>query len=114
MDGRTVLEKAQDMKKKINLEEPKGITQNSFSLLSAQEFSNVARDTSISLGRDRESEMQLVQNLLDKSGIRKEDFDKVCPDCKVANDKIRNEVVDTVSACGKDDPCTPTTCNIRL
>jgi hypothetical protein len=60
MDGRTVLEKAQDRKKKTNLEEPKGITQNSFSLLSAQEFSNVARDTGISLGRDRESEMQLV------------------------------------------------------
>jgi hypothetical protein len=72
-----MLEKAQDRKKKTNLEKPKGITQNSFFLLSAQEFSDIARDTGISLGRDREIEMQSVHDLLDKSEIRKEDFDQV-------------------------------------
>jgi hypothetical protein len=101
-----VLEKAQDRKKKTNLEEPKGITQNSFSLLSAQEFSDIARDTGIGLGRDRETEMQSVHDLLDKSEIRKEDFDQVCPNCKIVNDKIRNEAIDAGSGCGNDDPCT--------
>jgi hypothetical protein len=62
-DGRTALEKAQDRNKKTNLEEAKGITQNSFCLLSSQEFTNIARDTCISLGRDRESEMQSVHDL---------------------------------------------------
>jgi hypothetical protein len=67
-DGRTVLEKARD-KKKANLEEPKGITYISFSILSAQELSNIARDTDISLGKDIESKMQSVLDLVEKVGL---------------------------------------------
>jgi hypothetical protein len=68
-NGRTMLEKAQDRKKKTNLVEPKGITYNSFSLLSAQELSYNARDTDIGLGKDMESEMQLVLDLVEKVGL---------------------------------------------
>jgi hypothetical protein len=68
-NGRTVLEKAHDRKKKTNLEEPKGITYNSFSLLSAQELSDIARDTDIGLGKDMESEMQSVLDLVEKVGL---------------------------------------------
>jgi hypothetical protein len=50
-DGKTILEKAHDRKKKINLKEPKGLAHNSFSILSIDNISEVAQDTSIVLGK---------------------------------------------------------------
>jgi hypothetical protein len=53
-DGRTMLEKAQDRKKRTNLEGPKGNSrsQNPFSILSNTEILNVARTVGIQTGQD--------------------------------------------------------------
>jgi hypothetical protein len=54
-DSRTVLEKAQERKNKVNLEGMKGNTKsyNSFSVLAANEISKIADVTGISLGVDQ-------------------------------------------------------------
>jgi hypothetical protein len=51
-DGRTMLEKAQERKKMVNLEDPKGMTIsfNPFSVLSSYEISKVAKNIGVSLG----------------------------------------------------------------
>jgi hypothetical protein len=51
--------------------------------------------------------MQSVMELLDKNRIRKEEFDKVCPDYKIVNDKTREEIVNAMLINGDDAPCTP-------
>jgi hypothetical protein len=54
-DSRAVLEKAQERKKKVNLEGMKGNTKsyNSFSVLAANEISKIVDATGISLGVDQ-------------------------------------------------------------
>jgi hypothetical protein len=54
-DGRTVLERAQDRKKKVNLEEPKSINHNPSPTLSSEDIAaiaNIAVGTGVVLGRD--------------------------------------------------------------
>jgi hypothetical protein len=80
-DGRMVLEKAQDRKKKINLEEPKGITCNSF-VLSQDVVSDIAGDVGIKIGTDSISEKQIVLDMIEEQENRKVVFDKMCSNCK--------------------------------
>jgi hypothetical protein len=51
-DGRTILEKAQNRKKRSNLEEPKGLSHNPFSILSIADISEIAQDTGVVLGKN--------------------------------------------------------------
>jgi hypothetical protein len=84
-DGRIVLEKAQDRKKKANLEIPKGIPQNSFDALSCTDIADISEivvDTGIVLGRNpKEIENSLLE-MLGKDNDRKLVFEKSCPDCQ--------------------------------
>jgi hypothetical protein len=111
-DGRTVLGKAQGRKKKANLEEPRGISKNSFSILSTVEISEIAKDTGISLGMDHKSEEQTGLDLLDNDKSRKTNFNKTCLTCKLDDS---SEVVSTglLGDNGDDAPCTPVTHTFR-
>jgi hypothetical protein len=105
-DGRTVLEKAQDRKKKANLEITRGNTQNSFSLWAAHEVLHMARETDISLCTDVVSEEQSILEILDKDRVRKVEFDKICVTCKVDSNEDRVEVGSNDGANGEVAPCT--------
>jgi hypothetical protein len=106
-DERTVLEKAQDRKKKANLEVTQGNTQNSFALLADHEVLHMARETDISLGTGVVSEEQSILDILDKDRVRKVEFDKLCVNCKVDSNEDRVELVNNGGASGEDAPCTP-------
>jgi hypothetical protein len=84
-DGRTVLEKAQDKKKKANLEIPKGIPQNSFAALSCTDIADISEivvDTGIVLGRNPKEIENSLPEMLGKDNDRKSVFEKFCPDCQ--------------------------------
>jgi hypothetical protein len=110
-DGRTMLKKAQDRKKKTNLDGNQGIPKplNPFSVLSISEIPEVAAQTSVSLGskvEDRVSSMEQTQNM-DKTRV--EVFSNECEKCHkgVANelDSLDNVVVEVTK--GEDAPSTP-------
>jgi hypothetical protein len=77
-DGRTMLEKVQDRKKKANLEEPKGISCNPFSILSTSIISDIAQDTGIVLGIDVGEKEQSLLDIMEKDRNRKVAFDLSC------------------------------------
>jgi hypothetical protein len=89
-DGRTVLEKAQDRKKKTNLEEPQGISHNPFSVLSISDVNEIASDVGIRLGVDQPTQGQVVLDMIAEQGDRKLEFDKKCLMCKEIS-KAENE-----------------------
>jgi hypothetical protein len=64
-DGRTIIEKAQDRKKKANLEDLQGIPKpmNQFIVLSNSEISNVAARTGISLGSSVVDKVKSLDNI---------------------------------------------------
>jgi hypothetical protein len=70
-DGRRVLEKAQDKKKKTNLETTQGTSPNSFSLLSDLDILHISKDIGICLGADRKDEKQSILEILEKNRSRK-------------------------------------------
>jgi hypothetical protein len=74
-DGRRVLEKAQDKKKKTNLETTQGTSNNSFSLLSDLDILHISKDIGICLGADRKDEKQSILEILEKNRSRKDEFD---------------------------------------
>jgi hypothetical protein len=68
-DGRTILEKARERKKKTNLEGGAGISKsyNTFSILSADDVSSLAECAGISLGadlKDKESSILEIQEAI--------------------------------------------------
>jgi hypothetical protein len=81
-DGRTVLEKSQDGKKKTNMEEPKGISHNPFSILSKSVVSGIVVDVGIKLGTDQIIEKQVVLEIIGEHDDRKIEFDRNCLTCK--------------------------------
>jgi hypothetical protein len=89
-DGRIVLEKAQDRKKKTNLEEPQGISHNPFSVLSISDVNEIASDVGIRLGVDQPTQGQVVLDMIAEQGDRKLEFDKKCLMCKQIS-KAENE-----------------------
>jgi hypothetical protein len=64
-DGRTIIEKAQDRKKKANLEDLQGIPKpmNQFIVLSNSEISNVVARTGISLGSSVVDKVKSLDNI---------------------------------------------------
>jgi hypothetical protein len=102
----TVMEKAQDRKKKTNLEDPKGIAYNPFSVLIVEDVTTIALDSGIVLGSDSSSKVESLLDILEKDDNRRASFVKSCPSCQV-EDKLG-----VVSNCfqgeeEEDAPCTP-------
>jgi hypothetical protein len=90
-DGRTVLERAQDRKKKVNLEEPKGINHNPSPTLSSEDITaiaNIAVGTGVVLGRDLGENEKTLLEIIENDHDRKSPFEKVCPECQVKTETI--------------------------
>jgi hypothetical protein len=100
-----MLEKAQDRKKKVNLEEPNGISHNPFSVLSSEIY-EIALDTGIILGNNEVDRDQTILEIVEKDKERILVFEKTCSGCHIDND-VAVDNVDDHGVCGGDDPCTP-------
>jgi hypothetical protein len=85
-DGRIVLERAQDMKKKTNLEEPNGISHNPLSALSSDDIADIAEiavETGIVLGRNLKENKKSLLEVIETDNDRKLAFGKSCSECQV-------------------------------
>jgi hypothetical protein len=100
-----VLEKAQDRKKKTNLEEPKGISHNPFSILSKSAVSEIVADVGIKLGIDQIIEKHVVLEIVREHEDRKIDFDRNCLICKEES-KVVNEHSNQQAVSAEKTPCT--------
>jgi hypothetical protein len=107
-EGRTIMEKAQDRKKKVNLKSTKGTnkTISSFSVLSDSEILEVAECVDVRLGKDQVEVNEAILTILDKEKEIAVDFDKYCQMCQdLSLDKeIKSDMIT-----GLEDvaPCTP-------
>jgi hypothetical protein len=107
-DGRTIMEKAQDRKKKTNLENTKGIDKslNPFSILTTVEILEIAECVDISLGKDQSDENETLLAMLDKEKDIDTTFDKACQMCQDLS--MGSETNDArLAGSGDDAPCTP-------
>jgi hypothetical protein len=79
-DGRTMMEKAQERKKIVNLEKAKGIskTSNSFFVLDAEEICSAAKVVGISLGDDQTAESRSVSDIMNCDRDSSSTFDENC------------------------------------
>jgi hypothetical protein len=104
-DGRTILEKAQDRKKQINLEETKGINRNHnpFSLLSSSEISDIADVVGVNLGVESMAKDKIVSDILSIRTDREVVFKQSCDSCNVE----KGNSDPSQGANMGDDPCTP-------
>jgi hypothetical protein len=110
-DGRTIMEKAQDRKKKANLDDIQGISKpiNQFYVLSTSEISNVAARIGISLGSSVADKMRSLDNIQCMDNVRVEKFSKDCVKCQECDpkDTKNSDVVIDRDAQGDVAPCTP-------
>jgi hypothetical protein len=114
-DGRTVLERAQDRKKKVNLEEPKGINHNPSPTLSSEDITaiaNIAVGTGVVLGRDLGENEKTLLEIIENDHDRKSPFEKVCPECQVKTETVGVNI-DGKGEQGDDALCTPKNQSIR-
>jgi hypothetical protein len=105
-DGRTIMEKAQDRKKKANLESTKGInkTLNPFFVLTTSEILEAAECVDVRLGNDQVDEGETVVEILDKERDIVVAFDKACQMCQdLSLDKVLKN--DVLTWPGDDAPC---------
>jgi hypothetical protein len=92
-----MLEKAQDRKKRVNLEEPKGMAHNPFSDLSS---SDIASDTEIVLGKEVVDKLQPILEIVEKDRDRKVRFESTCTSCQV-DDKV--EIIEPLNLVGMEE-----------
>jgi hypothetical protein len=83
-DGMTILEKAQDKKKKVNLESNQGIPKslNPFCALSFPEITDVAAKTGIRLGSSKDDRVKELDKIQAMDRVRVESFSKDCDMCQ--------------------------------
>jgi hypothetical protein len=84
-DGKTILEKAQERKKKANLDDCKGNskTYNPFSVLLNHEISSLAEVTGISLGNSDEEISSMLADIQECDNMRAKNFRDSCSSCHV-------------------------------
>jgi hypothetical protein len=112
-DGKTVLEKAQERKKRTNLEGSKGMNKNSnpFSVLAINEITNIAECVGVSLGLDQAKVKKSVLDILGKDKTRAQNFIQSCQVCQGFKDSVEEEKETECgvgSGSGEKAPCTPT------
>jgi hypothetical protein len=102
------LEKAQDRKKKMNLEGGKGNSKsyNPFSVLSHSDIAQIAKDVGVSLGSNQiESDLSILE-VQNSDLVRSFEFEKGCDACHVENSG-RTSLEEPHVSNGVDAPCTP-------
>jgi hypothetical protein len=67
----SILQKAMNLKKKINLENPRG---NSFAALRVDELNKVARNVNVKIGNDKEESCMIINNLVGSENRVYEEF----------------------------------------
>jgi hypothetical protein len=88
VDGRTMLEKAQERKMIANLEKAKckSKSTNSFVALCTSDVIRISRDVGISLGPGIESANGYVDEILNSIDLRSNTFRESCPSCHTTDD----------------------------
>jgi hypothetical protein len=83
-DGRTVMEKAQERKKKVNLDGVAGNAKsyNSFSVLSSSKISSIADTTSIKLGNSATDRVVSSSEIQNKEEARIGNLKEECAVCQ--------------------------------
>jgi hypothetical protein len=84
----------------VNLEEPKGMAHNPFSVLSSSEISEIASDTEIVLGNEVVDKLQPILEIVDKDRDRKVRFESTCTSCQV-DDKV--EIIEPLNLVGMEE-----------
>jgi hypothetical protein len=102
-DGRTVLERDRERKKRNNLEGGQGNakTYNTFSVLTNSEIVDIASIIDVSTVKDRLEKQESIVNLQKDNVGRAQNFSVSCRSCKVANQESETGVPET------NDPCIP-------
>jgi hypothetical protein len=111
-NGRTILEKAQDRKKRANLDSCHGNskTYNPFSIPSNFEISSVTSVVKISLGENKMEKMSSLARIQELDLKRVKECRENCDICSVSVDDVRGQSLDDVSheGDGNVNPNTPT------
>jgi hypothetical protein len=105
-DGRTVREKAQDMKRMANLEGVEGNTKSSrATVLSSSEISMLAVETGISIGKN-EHNKESIRVIREYEANRADPFSSQCSTCQgnVDKDKVSIDESMVVVVAGDDAP----------
>jgi hypothetical protein len=95
-DDRTMLEKAQERKKIINMEKTKGITKtlNSFSVLAAEEIWSLAKVVGISLGVDQGVESKSMLDIMESDRARISTLSESYSQCKNVGESLGENAVE--------------------
>jgi hypothetical protein len=110
VDGRTMLEKAQERKMIANLEKAKckSKSTNSFVALCTSDVIRISRDVGISLGPGIESANGYVDEILNSIDVRSNTFGESCPSCHTTDDSGARVSQKNGDVKGGVAPSTPT------
>jgi hypothetical protein len=99
LDGKTVMEKAQERKKKVNLEGSKGNTKsyNPFSVLSNSDISALAEVTGVRLGKNEKDKFAVMFDIQEKEDMMVQSFNASCSVCHSEGRENEDLVVSVVA-----------------